>query len=139
VVNKYGWDIAKNKFPEVRRLLQILGTEVGRDLYGSDVWIDKLFQSIDSLAPRQRIAITDVRFEDEAAALRERGAFIVRVNRNVDSRDEVMAHRSEIESAGISPNYVLPNHGTIDELHRRLDRLVPRLAKQRRTFERLIF
>ena len=132
VIDRYGWDYAKDHWPEVRRLLQIFGTEIGRDLFGQNFWIERLMESIDSTPSSNRIAITDVRFEDEAKALRKRGAFIVRINRtSACSNDVVLSHRSETESAGISPNYVVPNHKSIEELYFRLDRLVPRLAKQR--------
>jgi hypothetical protein len=133
VVNKFGWEYAKDNWTEVRRLLQVFGTEVGRDLFGQDVWVERLMAYIDSQPSGHRIAITDVRFEDEAKALRDRGAFIVCINRTSEhSNDVVLSHRSETESAGILPNYVVPNQKGLEELYFRLDRLVPRLAKQRR-------
>ena len=36
VINLIGWDRAKRQ-PEVRRLLQVIGTEAGRDVHGADV------------------------------------------------------------------------------------------------------
>jgi hypothetical protein len=131
VVADHGWDIAKTEWPEVRRLLQVLGTELGRDLHGPDVWVDRVFTAIGDLPPDQRVVISDCRFPNEAAAVRAHGGFIVRINRTVHQLDAVMSHPSETESAGLKPDYVLSNHGTLGELARRLDRLVPRFQKQR--------
>ena len=62
LVDDYGWDIAKQD-NEIRRLLQVLGTEVGRNFFGDDVWVDVL---ISKLEPMDKVVITDVRFQNEA-------------------------------------------------------------------------
>ena len=36
-----GWDSVKENYPEVRGLLQRMGTEVGRDLFGKNFWVDQ--------------------------------------------------------------------------------------------------
>ena len=38
LINQLGYTKAK-ELPEVRRLLQAMGTEVGRDMFGQNVWI----------------------------------------------------------------------------------------------------
>ena len=77
LVDQKGWDEAK-KEPEVRQLLQRLGTEGGRVALGEDVWVKALFASPHAA----RIVIPDVRFENEARAIRERGGVVVRVHRD---------------------------------------------------------
>ena len=131
IVDLYGWDKAKRQ-PEVRRLLQTIGTEAGRDVHGADVWVDKTFAAIKQLGPDQPVVLTDVRFDNEARRLRTFGGRLVRVRRKTDNEDAVMAHQSETESATLHSDHYLPNDGSVTELHRRLDRLVDRLAKQRR-------
>ena len=37
LIEKYGWDVAKEEFPEIRRLLQVYGTEVVRNNFGENV------------------------------------------------------------------------------------------------------
>ena len=39
LVDTCGWDGAK-EYPDVRRLLQRFGTEMGRGLFGEDFWVD---------------------------------------------------------------------------------------------------
>ncbi len=130
IVDLYGWDKAKRQ-PEVRRLLQTIGTEAGRDIHGADVWVDKTFAAIKQLGPDQPVVLTDVRFDNEARRLRTFGGRLARVRRKTDNEDAVMAHQSETESATLWAHHYLPNNGSVTELHRRLDRLVDRLAKQR--------
>ena len=133
IVGAHGWDYCKSNWLEVRRLLQVLGTELGRDLHGQDVWVDMVFDAVHQLDAGQPIVITDVRFHNEAAAVRSHGGRIVRLKRSSPSPDVVMSHLSEVESAGISPDYVIPNHGDLAELHGRIDRLVPRSRALRST------
>ena len=131
VLDFLGWDRAKRQ-PEVRRLLQTIGTEAGRDIHGTDVWVNRTFAAIKQLGPDQPVVITDVRFDNEARRLRTFGGRLVRVRRKTDNHDAVLGHRSETESAKLNSDHYLPNDGSITELHRRLDRLVDRLDKQRR-------
>mgnify|MGYP002825821784 FL=1 len=94
--------------------------------------MDKTFDAIKQLGPGQPVVITDVRFDNEARRLRTFGGRLVRVRRKTDNEDAVLAHRSETESAKLRSDHYLPNDGSVTELHRRLDRLVDRLDKQRR-------
>jgi Domain of unknown function (DUF4406) len=71
-----GWEYAKTH-PEVRQLLQRLGTEGGRVALGADVWVKALF----SQPTAARVVVPDVRFENEAAAIRARGGKVIRINR----------------------------------------------------------
>ena len=60
-VDDYGWEIAK-KNPEVRRLLQVLGTDFGRKMIGDDVWLKMAMRD---LRQDDKIVISDVRFPNE--------------------------------------------------------------------------
>ena len=64
--------------PEVRRLLQVIGTEAGRDIHGIDVWVDMTFDAIQKLGPDQPVVLTDIRFANEAQRLRSHGGHLVR-------------------------------------------------------------
>jgi hypothetical protein len=96
LVGQVGWDEAKRN-PEVRRILQELGTGV-RDVIGADAWVDALARKVDEevgwtfegqgiVMPGQRahpakpVVITDVRFPNEAAWIHDNGGVVVRVNR----------------------------------------------------------
>jgi hypothetical protein len=65
LVEKVGYTEAKEN-PEVRRLLQALGTEVGRKMFGENVWVDIAAQNIDALRDQgHNVVITGIRFPNE--------------------------------------------------------------------------
>jgi hypothetical protein len=83
-----GWEGAKRK-AEVRILLQHLGVAV-REHVDPDAWVNALFRQT---SPGRRYVVTDVRFPNEAAAIKARGGIVVRVHR--PGVGAVNAHLSE--------------------------------------------
>ena len=77
VVAEYGWELAKAQ-GEVRRLLQAFGTEVGREMFGENFWVDQAFKGLGTYS---RVVFTDVRFPNEAARIKLYGGQIWRVTR----------------------------------------------------------
>jgi len=57
-VEKYGWDEVK-AIPEVRRLLQTMGSEVGRDLIDPQIWVEL---TLFNVRPEDKIVIKSRRF-----------------------------------------------------------------------------
>lgn len=110
VDNDEEWRYAK-EFPEVRRLLQRLGTEVGRDLFGLDVWVDQLF---DHVEVGQKIVITDMRFFNEWQAVTDLSGVTVRIESEKADKP-VNSHSSETELEGVAHNVTITNNGTIEE------------------------
>jgi hypothetical protein len=84
LVKLLGWDKAK-EIPEVRRFLQVLGTEAVRDHLGQDAWVDALDKKLndDGLTRDSDIVITDVRFPNEAQFVKRNSGEIWRVKRLV--------------------------------------------------------
>ena len=82
LVQSAGWDVAK-KDPEVRRFLQVLGTEAVRDHLGEDAWVDSLDKRLndDDLTRDSDVVITDVRFLNEVRFIRRNGGEVWRVKR----------------------------------------------------------
>jgi hypothetical protein len=109
-VEDYGWDIAK-KNPEVRRLLQLLGTDFGRKMLGDDVWI-KI--ALSGIKPEDKVVISDVRFPNEADAIRKLGGIVWRINRR--NHSAVNGHVSEHAMDNYMFNHVIYNDGTLDDL-----------------------
>lgn len=88
-VQAVGWEEAK-KDPEVRRLLQEIGTGV-RDLVGEDVWVNAA--DVIDRAHEGPVVVTDVRFPNEARLIERLGGVLVRVIR--PGVGPVNGHRSE--------------------------------------------
>ena len=108
IVRMRGWELTK-QIPEVRELMQRLGTEAGRSILGENIWVDALFREPLS-AP---LVVSDVRFQNEADAIRERGGIIVRVVRN--GVNATNGHSSE--HTKIEYDFCINNDSTPDALY----------------------
>jgi hypothetical protein len=75
-----GWDRAK-QLREVRTLLQRMGTEAGRDIHGEDCWVLAAERDLANALGAAPLAITDVRFPNEAAFIHRHGGVLWRINR----------------------------------------------------------
>ena len=81
-VSAIGYDMAKSTYPEVRRVLQKMGTEVVRNILGPDIWVDSTIDRLESSTSNKRWAITDVRFPNEFEAIKARpNSYVVRIVR----------------------------------------------------------
>jgi hypothetical protein len=79
IVAADGWDAAK-QIPEVRRLLQVIGTEGVRDHIGEMSWVNACALKIERDAP-ERVVVTDVRFPNEADWVHDQGGTLVKIVR----------------------------------------------------------
>lgn len=114
IVAEIGWDEAKEKYPEIRRLLQKLGTEGGRDHLGPTVWIDAWRRNAGVLLEQgYDVCVSDMRFLNEARAVRDLDGQIWRVTRPGTQAGE---HLSESELDRIEPKITLVNDGTLTDL-----------------------
>jgi hypothetical protein len=77
IVSEHGWELAKGR-DEVRRLLQVIGTDAGRAILGDNIWVEAAFKGLEEGG---RYVFTDVRFPNEAHAIRERNGKVFRVDR----------------------------------------------------------
>lgn len=67
-----------------RLLLQLLGTEAGRNIIHPNIWVNALFTDFKQLVSpgyTNNWIITDVRFPNEAKAIKDRGGIMIRINR----------------------------------------------------------
>lgn len=103
-----------------REFLQRFGTEMGREVFGEDFWIQQWTRRLVQIVPGEMMmpeGITvnavapDVRFPNEYHVIRDLGGFTISVVRSGLESD---GHASE---AGTFSDYVIENDGTIEELH----------------------
>ena len=109
-VDQNGWDEAKH-LPEVRRLLQVMGSEVGRDLIDPSVWVEP---TMSGLNKNDKVVITDVRFPNEYEAIRWAFGEIWRIER--PGCLPVNNHYSEIALDHWKFDRVIENSGGIPDL-----------------------
>lgn len=123
-----------------RKLLQLLGTEAGRNIIHPNIWINALFSDYDNnyhatkFSVRQGInkpsypnwVITDLRFPNEAESIKKRKGILIRLDRsNVglactgDFKDNMQTNLHPSETALDNYqyfNYNIDNTGTIEDL-----------------------
>lgn len=120
------------QFPPVRRLLQTLGTEWGRQIVHPELWLALAEQRLDAIAawdtlPRS-IVISDVRFETEAAFIRRRGGVVIHIQRHHQGGSD---HISERPLVHAYHDYMLANQGTPAQLQHGVDALLAVIAGAR--------
>jgi hypothetical protein len=108
LVQDEGWEKAKRNTPEVRRLLQELGSEV-RKTANPAYWIDLTLTDLGPLT-----VITDVRYPNEAMAIKERGGIIVQIVRQGFA--PISGHESETPLAPDLVDVVIANDGDLKQL-----------------------
>lgn len=108
------YEYIKENYPEFRRLLQAMGTEVGRNLFGENFWVDQLVRTVKE-NPETRYVITDCRFPNEAIAAQDAlQGVVIRVVR--EGNETTGTHPSETAlDEWAFPCYIL-NNGTVEEL-----------------------
>lgn len=114
--NKSGWEFLKDNGEDIRGMLQRLGTEVGREMFGTDFWVD---YALDSAPDGAKIVFADCRFPNEADAIRRLGGKVIRINR--PGITAVNAHISETALDDYAFDVVMENSGDIEELHGLMD------------------
>lgn len=129
VLDAIGYEAAKELYPEVRRFLQVLGTDAVRELLGDDVWVDlgndRIYANDAAAGPP--LAFTDVRFPNEAAIIKSNGGVIVRVARPSLPVDGD-AHISETALDDYEEDYTVVNDGSLNDLRVAVDTLVDKLS-----------
>lgn len=116
IVDEIGWDRAKTEYTEIRELLQKMGTEVGRTLFGENVWSDIIRKKIEEDI-YQNFVVTDLRFPNELLMIEELGGNSVKIKRHGVS--SVNGHISDKELENVE--YVIHNNGTLGELYVNVD------------------
>ena len=139
--NRLGMDITP------RWILQHWGTEVCRRNFHEDIWVASVENKL-RLA-KDNIVITDCRFSNEVAAIKNAGGITMRVSRgdqptwyeaaieynkgpdgnpmwslSKTKLDKLNIHASEYSSVGLDYDYYIDNNGTIDNLHQQIKSIV---------------
>jgi len=119
-VDEMGWEKAKEVYPQVRRTLQRLGTEVFRKHVSPEYWIEHMDKRINhALNNSHNVIVTDIRFPDEARIVRAWGGTVIRIDRPGLPDDGPAKHVSETGIRDIPVDWVILNDGSLDDLRYR--------------------
>jgi hypothetical protein len=78
-VRLIGWEELKTLSPDIRPLMQRLGTEVGRNIFGQNIWVDLAMQEADN---HKNVVFADCRFQNEAQAIKDANGSVWRIMRS---------------------------------------------------------
>lgn len=106
-----GWNGIKDA--KGRRLLQLIGTDCGRDCISFDIWVDKWLEQYYKIKrdnPNIIVIADDVRFLNEAVAINNMGGFIIKVEGKKSVFDIFKRkHRSENGISKSCIKYIVDN------------------------------
>ncbi len=126
-VANFGWEEVKDTYPEARRFLQRLGDGVRQ--FDPDFWLDAGMDTADGYRYGSReepnvfitertsqrpVVITDVRYPNEADAIRDAGGTLIRIVR--PGADDGDTHASETALDDYPVDDVVTNTGSVFEL-----------------------
>jgi len=101
-----------NEILTPRLILQILGTECGRDLIHENIWVNATLGKINE---NNNIIITDCRFPNELFGIKKKNGIVIRVIR--PEKVSTSTHSSETSLNDYSDwDYIIQNNGTIEDL-----------------------
>lgn len=119
-----------------RLVLQLWGTNVLRQHFHDDIWIASAENKLRTT--KDHIVISDCRFPNEIASIRNAGGRVIRIARGADpewfnvARSDVTAmpklypniHASEYSWAATEFDLIIDNNGSVEDLYNQLKNLV---------------
>lgn len=127
-----------------RLAMQLVGTDVMREHFHKDIWLNSLEYRLRSKNTAQQTVISDARFRNELSLIKDMNGIIVWVQRgelpewyqtavsanngNVIDKKIMQTkykdvHTSEWNWAGFEVDFVVKNDGTIDELKQQVSKI----------------
>ncbi len=121
-VNGMGWEALKDLSNELRPLLQRFGTEVCRHLFGQDIWVETAMRQYRYHTKwGESVVFADVRFPNEADAIRKAGGQVWRIER--PGVEPANSHSSEHALDLYNFDHVIVNDGTLADLEKKVEAL----------------
>jgi hypothetical protein len=133
------WSKELGKDFSPRLALQLMGTEVGRDVFHKDFWVIKLKNYIQK-NPNQNYVITDVRFQNEIQFVHSLNGILIEIKRGIKPhwyevaglanngdwkaeqfmKNQSGVHESEWRWVGGEVDHQIENEGSLEELKNKL-------------------
>lgn len=106
-----------------RLILQLLGTECGRKIIHPNIWVNSLMSEY---VEYSNWIITDLRFPNEAKAIKAKGGIIIKINRtnNTIETSGIQKHESEIALDNYKFDDIIENDGTLEDLFYKVHEII---------------
>ena len=130
-----------------RLALQIVGTELFREHFHPKIWLDSLEHRYIAGGQKPTI-VTDCRFRNELAFVKQMGGFTIRVKRGDDPHwtelakqaqegdqfavqqlSDIGIHASEWDHTGVLVDFIIENNGTLEQLTDKVSSVAKVLTK----------
>jgi hypothetical protein len=115
-VDHMGWEEVKKLSSDARELLQRMGTEVGREMFGKDFWVN---QAMLKAREHDKVVFADVRFPNEVEAILGASGDVWRVYKK--DVTPVNRHVSETALDDYRFKREIHNIGSFDDLYEIVD------------------
>lgn len=125
VVRFHTRDEAKMLYPEIRRLLQDLGTDGIRNHIGKDTWVQVAEAKLDA-DPDASFILSDLRFPNEADMVRRRGGLLVKIERAHEDESYGANHVSESYFDQLPYDVLVTNNSDLNDLRKVAEELIRR-------------
>lgn len=125
-VRALGYTKAK-EIPEVRRLLQVMGTEVGRKMIDPNIWTKLMAKKVREAkkAGAPGVVVTGIRFPNESKAIKTLDGELWWIERPGHTAEAASgSHDSENSLGADDFEVVILNDGKINDLRSKVDDLV---------------
>lgn len=119
-----------------RLILQLLGTELVREGFGDDIWVDQLALRVcntfgldhrEGSLEGARAVLTDVRYLNESKFVKEQNGLLIHIERKTAGLQGVSARHSSESLEALKVDYpivTIENNGTFDDLKVKLTELL---------------
>jgi hypothetical protein len=115
-VKLLGWEQLKTASNGIRGLMQRMGSEVGREMFGPNIWVDIALKEAEKY---EKVVFPDCRFPNEALAVSNAGGVVWRVERpGVTAANE---HESETALDSYEFSQIIANDGSLEDLWKSID------------------
>jgi hypothetical protein len=109
-----------NEILTPRKVLQLLGTEGGRDVIHPNIWVNS---TLGDITKNDKVIITDARFPNEVEGIKKRNGIVLRIVR--PSKVSTSTHPSETSLNNYKDwDYVIVNDGTLEELEEKVKQML---------------
>jgi uncharacterized radical SAM superfamily protein len=98
--------------------LQVYGTDVVRNNFNEDVWVNLLFRKAEKI---DKLVVPDCRFFNELRAIKERNGLLIKIK--CDRVQNSDTHASEQDLPDSDFDHIIQNNGSIEELYAQLEQI----------------
>ena len=120
----YAQQVCGFKREKDTRFLQIVGTEYAR-AHDPNVWLNIVKRRVNDEYKDANCYVSDLRFRNEAAMLRDEGFILIKINRGDRIIDRSQTHASENDLLNWDGwDHTIENNGTKEEFYEKIDKII---------------